>query len=127
MKSFGLGLMILVICLYSLGAAYAQDKDKTIACANLAKYMLEARNIIREHKASERAQRLLELKRSYAEHLKHTPDNARRAAAQWIGALNRADNKIKSGKMEDSAVFDVLRFRSRALSACGMTPEEAGF
>lgn len=127
MKSFGLGLMILVICLYSLGVAYAQAKDKANACRNLAAYMLEARKIIHEFKASERAQRLLELKRSYAENLRHTPDNARRAAAQWIGALNRADHKIKSGKMEDSAVFDVRRFRNRALSACGMTAEEAGF
>jgi hypothetical protein len=127
MKSLGLGLMILVISLCSLGAAYAQDKDNMTACKNLAKYMLEARKIIHEFEASERAHRLLELKRSYSENLGHAPDNARRAAAQWIGALNRADNKIKSGKMEDSAVFDVVRFRNRALSACGMTPEEAGF
>ena len=88
---------------------------------------LAAREIIGEFNASERAQRLLELKRNYGEKLRHAPDNARRAAAQWIAALNRADHKIKSGKMEDSAVFDVLRFRNRALSACGITPEEAGF
>jgi len=46
---------------------------------------------------------------------------------QWIAALSRAKHKIKSGKMEDDAVFDVLSFRNRVLNACGMKAEEAGF
>jgi hypothetical protein len=40
MKSFGFGVMISVIGLYRLGAAYAQAKDETTACKSLAEYML---------------------------------------------------------------------------------------
>jgi len=126
-KSVAWGVMILVISLASLSAADAQEAYRTTACENLVKYMQAARKIVREFKNPERAQRLLELKRSYAEKIKHAPDDARRAAVQWIAALGRAEHKIKSGKMEDSAVFDVLRFRNRALSACGIKAEEAGF
>jgi hypothetical protein len=126
-KSVARGVMISVILLAGMCAADAQQADKTTACENLVKYMQAAREITREFEASERAQRLLALKRSYAEKIKHAPDNARVAAVKWIAALSRAEHKIKSGKMEDSAVFDVLRFRNRALSACGMKPEEAGF
>ena len=127
MRSVGCGLMISTILLCILTSAHSQAGDKTTPCENLIKYMQAARKIILEFKASERAQRLFELKRNYAEKLKHAPDDARRAAAQWIAALNRADHKIKSGKMEDSAVFDVFRFRNRALNACGMKDEEVGF
>jgi hypothetical protein len=126
-KSVAWGVMILVIPLACLSAADAQEADSTTACENLVKYMQAARKIVREFKNPERAERLLELKRDYAEKLRDTPDNARTAAAQWIAALNRADHKIKSGKMEDSAVFDVLRFRNRALSVCGIKAEDAGF
>jgi hypothetical protein len=126
-KSVAWGVMTLAISLASLSAGDAKEADKTTACENLVKYMQEARKIVREFKNPKRAERLLELKRNYAEELRHTPDNARRAAAQWIAALNRADHKIKSGTMEDSAVFDVLRFRNRALRACGIKAEEAGF
>jgi hypothetical protein len=121
------GVIILVITLASLSAADAQEADSATPCEHLVKYMQAARKIVREFKNPERAERLLELKRNYAERLKDTPDNARRAAAQWIAALNRAEHKIKSGKMEDSAVFDVLRFRNRALSSCGIKAEEVGF
>ena len=127
LKTIAWGVMISVISLAGLCAAAAQEAEKKTACQNLVEYMREARKITREFAASERVQRLFELKRNYAEKLKHAPDDARRAAAQWVAALNRADHKIKSGKMEDSAVFDVLRFRTRALSACGMKDEEAGF
>jgi hypothetical protein len=126
-KSVAWGVMISVIWLAGLCAADEQEAAKKTSCENLVNYMQEARKITREFEASERAERLFALKRSYAQKIKHAPDNARRAAVQWIAALNRADHKIKSGKMEDSAVFDVLRFRNRALSACGITPEEAGF
>ncbi len=127
MKSVAWGFMISVIWLAGLCAADVQEADKKTSCENLVKYMQEARKIISEFEASERAERLFALKRSYADKIKHAPDNARRAAVQWIAALSRAKHKIKSGKMEDTAVFDVLRFRNRALSACGMSAEEAGF
>lgn len=120
MKSVARFLLILALSLASLAAAGAQEADKTAPCEHLVQYMQEARKITREFKASERAHRLLALKRSYADKIQQAPKAARIAAAQWIAALNRADHKIKSGKMEDSAVFDVLRFRNRALSACGI-------
>lgn len=119
--------MVLALSLASLGAAGAQQADKITPCEHLVKYMQEARTITREFKASERASRLLALKRSYADKIEQAPEAARIAAAQWIAALSRADSKIKSGKMEDSAVLDVLRFRNRVLSACGIKGEEAGF
>lgn len=127
MKSVAWGVMISVIWLAGLCAADVQEADKKTACEHLVQYMQAARKISLEFEASERAERLFALKRNYAQKIKHAPENARRAAVQWIAALGRAKHKIKSGKMEDSAVFDVNRFRHRALSACGMSAEEAGF
>jgi len=126
-KSVAWGAMISVIWLVGLYAADVQEADKKTACEHLVQYMQAARKITSEFEASERAQRLFALKRSYAQKIKHAPDNARRAAVQWIAALSRAKHKIKSGKMEDDAVFDVLRFRNQALNACGISAEEAGF
>ncbi|HMK35739.1 MAG TPA: hypothetical protein VK463_11775 [Desulfomonilaceae bacterium] len=127
MKHIALGVMTLMIPLVSLSAVHTQQADNTTGCENLVKYMHEARKIAREFKNPERKERLLELKGNYAEKLRDTSKNARRAAAQWIAALDRADQKIKSGKMEDSAVFDVLRFRNWALGSCGFNAEEVGF
>jgi len=125
-KNVAWGLIVYVISLAGLCAADAQEADKATACENLVQYMQAARKITREFEAPERAQRLLALKRSYSEKIKHAPDDARRAAVQWIAALNRAEHKIRSGKMEDNAVLDVLRFRNRALRACGIKAEEVG-
>ena len=104
-----------------------QESHNITACESLVKHMQAARKITSEFEASERFQRLLALKRSYAEKIKHAPENARIAAGQWTAALSRAENKIKLDKMEDRAFFDVLKFRKRALRACGIKAEEVGF
>lgn len=126
MKDIPRGVMILVVSLTSLSSACAQEAAKTTACEHLVNYVREARKIIRDYEAFKRAKRLLSLKRGYADRIRPAPEAARIAAAQWIFALNRADHKIRSGDMEDSAVFHVRRFRNRALSACGIKGEEVG-
>jgi hypothetical protein len=120
-------LIVYVISLVGLCAADAQEADKKTPCEHLVQYMQAARKITGEFAASERAHRLLALKRSYTKKIKHAPEDARIAARQWIAELSRAEHRIKSGEMEDAAVFDVLRFRNRAVSACEMSAAEAGF
>jgi hypothetical protein len=126
-KSVAWGAMISVIWLADLCAADVQEADKKTACENLVQYMHSSRKITGEFEGSERFQRLLALKRSYTEKIKHAPENARIAAGQWTAALSRAENKIKSDKMEDRAFFDVLKFRKRVLRAFGIKAEAAGF
>jgi hypothetical protein len=126
-KSVARGVTILAILLVSLGAADVQEADKKTACEHEVQYIQATRKVSREFEASERFQRLLALKRSYTEKIKHAPENARIAAGQWTAALSRAENKIKSDKMEDRAFFDVLKFRKRLLRAFEIKAEAAGF
>jgi hypothetical protein len=98
-KSVAWGLSVYVISLAGLCDADAQEADKKTACEHLVQYMQAARKITGEFASSERAHRLLALKRSYAKKIKHPPENARIATGQWIAALSRAAHKIKSGRL----------------------------
>lgn len=117
----------MAILLASLSATDVQESHNITACESLVKHVQAARKITSEFEPSERAERLLALKSTFADTIRHAPENARITAGQWTAALSRAENKIKSDKMEDRAFFDVLKFRKRVLRAFGIKAEEAGF
>ncbi len=127
MKSVVRGAMISVILLAGVCAADVQEADKKTACEHQVQYIQANRKVSREFEASESAQRLLAVKRSNADKIKHAPEKARIAPGQWIAGLSRAEHKIKSDNMEHRAFFDVHKCRKRALRGFRIKAEEAGF
>jgi len=91
-------------------------------CDAVIAYMKASQPIIRQLKGTERAEALERLKQQYAPGMKGAPENAVKAAENWVQDVGKFWDQSK-----DDAAFTLLRLRNTVLGACGKSPDEAGF
>lgn len=90
-------------------------------CKALVEYMRQARSVIQRSKGGERKSKLDELRSGYASKTREAPESARKAADEWVKEMSSSWDNV-----QDDTLFRILQLKNAAISACGLSPNEAG-
>ncbi len=99
----------------------AQDESPT-PCDMVINFMKSSSRAIRDLKGDERAKELERIAADYDPKMEGAPQEAIDAAKKWVINVSKTWDKGSS-----EGIFRTLDLRNKALKACGISPENAGF
>jgi hypothetical protein len=105
-----------------VGSGSDKQVEQPSPCDAVVAFMKASEAIVRQHKGTERAKLLKQVKQQYAPGMKGAPEKAVKAAENWV----KEGSKLWDKSSSDS-VFRLLQLRNSVLEACGKAPSKSGF